>query len=303
MNFPLKNMSVLIVDDNPTNIQVLVGTLRDMCRARVANGGLQAVRIAESDDPPDVILLDIMMPGIDGYEVCRRLKDNPRTMHIPIMFITSKSTSEDEAFGINLGAVDYIPKPFSPAVVKARVRTQLQLKQRTDLLERLALLDALTGVPNRRCLDDSLDREWRRAVRTGDGIALVMIDIDYFKAYNDNYGHGAGDECLRQTAQALRAVASRPGDVVARYGGEEFCALLPHTDMQGAALMAEKLRRAVEDLALPHDFSQAAACITVSVGYASTTPPTEDSPASLMKRADFALYQAQELGRNRVHGG
>lgn len=246
-----KLRSVLIVDDVPVNIQVLAEALREEYRVRIAANGPNALAIAASDDPPDVILLDVMMPEMDGYEVCRRLKNDPETKDIPVIFVTAKSSSEDEVLGLNIGAVDYITKPFSIPVVKARVRTQVQLKVRTELLERLAMVDGLTGIANRRSFDQNLEHEWKRATRNALPISVVMIDIDHFKNYNDNYGHGAGDVCLQQVAGALRSVIQRPADLVARYGGEEFAALLPETDVQGAEMIASAMREAVSSLKLP----------------------------------------------------
>ncbi len=292
--------SVLIVDDMPINIQVLAEALREDYRVRVAASGPKALALAESQDPPDIVLLDIMMPGMDGYEVCRRLKSNPQTMGIPVIFVTAKGATEDEALGLNLGAVDYISKPFSIPVVKARVRTHLQLKLRTDLLEQLSMLDALTGIANRRSFDQSLEREWGRSQRTGSLLGVVMLDIDHFKAYNDNYGHGAGDECLRRVAQALQSVVQRPLDLVARYGGEEFVALLPETEPTGTALLAERFRGAVAEQHLPHAFSPVAPQVTVSVGHASRAAVNGETPQALVAAADQALYRAKAEGRNRV---
>ncbi|NCC25882.1 MAG: diguanylate cyclase [Deltaproteobacteria bacterium] len=303
MNDSLQTMSVLIVDDTPMNIQILAEALRADYRVRVADTGAKALAVAESEDPPDLVLLDIMMPGMDGHEVCRRMKENPKTKGIPVIFVTALGESEDEARGFDLGAVDYITKPFSLPVVRARVRTHLQLKQRTDMLEELSMIDGLTGVANRRSFDQALDREWRRAARNGAAVAVAMIDIDHFKAFNDNYGHGAGDECLRRVAQALKSVLLRPSDLVARYGGEEFVALLPETDKDGAARMAEALRRAVDSLALPHEHSPVSDHVTVSVGYGTTGASEAVDPNTLVAVADRALYEAKNCGRNRVVKG
>ena len=292
--------SVLIVDDVPINIQVLAEALRVDYRVRIAANGPKALVIAASDDPPDIILLDVMMPEMDGYEVCRRLKNAPETKDIPVIFVTAKSSSENEALGLNLGAVDYIPKPFSIPVVKARVRTHVQLKARTEMLERLAMVDGLTGIANRRSFDQSLEHEWKRAFRNALPISVVMIDIDHFKPYNDNYGHGAGDICLQQVAEALRSVVQRPADLVARYGGEEFAALLPETDVEGAEMIASAMREAVSNLKLPHEHSPVADHITISLGHATGFAQATASPRNLVDAADGALYKAKEFGRNQV---
>ncbi|WP_415718348.1 diguanylate cyclase [Maridesulfovibrio sp.] len=294
--------SVLIVDDTPVNIKVLVQALKSSYRMRVANGGKDALSIAASDDPPDIILLDVMMPEMDGYEVCRRLKQNPQTMSIPVIFVTAMSDSDNEAFGLNLGAVDYISKPFSLPVVKARVRTHLQLKQRTDMLENMSMIDGLTGIANRRSFDQTLEQEWGRGRRNGSVLSLIMIDIDNFKAYNDNYGHGAGDECLRLVARAIQSSLSRSGDFVGRYGGEEFVVLLPECENDGALAVAENIRCKVEELNILHEFSGTADHITISLGVKSMLCEGENG-AELLHKADQALYCAKENGRNRLVTG
>lgn len=294
---------ILIVDDTPTNIQVLAEALRTNYRVKVATSGKAALSIASHPDSrPDLILLDVMMPEMDGYEVCRRLKQNPATQGIPVIFVTAKSDVTDEEQGLRLGAMDYIVKPFHLAIVKARVQNHVNLKIRTDLLESLALVDGLTGIPNRRRFDEALDNEWKRAMRNATPLALIMADIDYFKAYNDNYGHGAGDQCLKGVAQALAKSLGRPTDILARYGGEEFVAILPDTGAEGAHQLADRWRTGVAALALPHQFSAAADHVTISAGYAAFKPESGQSPQTLLDLADKMLYQAKEQGRNRVSG-
>ena len=291
--------SILIVDDLPANIRVLADTLKSDYRVRVATSGHKALEVAASDPPPDLILLDVMMPELDGYEVCRRLKDDPRTSAIPVIFVTAKDEAEEEAHGLVLGAVDYITKPFHLPIVRARVRTHVNLKRKTDLLDSLASLDGLTHIPNRRRFDEALKLEWARAAREGTPLALAMLDVDYFKPYNDHYGHGRGDECLRRVADALRTRLQRPADLVARYGGEEFVLLLPDTDAAGALSLAESCRAAVSALRIAHAYSAAADHVTLSVGVAAARPPDEGA-SLLLARADEALYRAKSEGRNRV---
>ena len=291
---------ILIVDDTPINIQVLAEALRSDYRVKVAASGPSAFDIMARHGTPDLILLDVMMPDMDGYEVCRRLKDNPATKEVPVIFVTAKTEVVDEELGLRLGAVDYIAKPFHLPIVTARVRNQIKLKLKTDLLASLALLDGLTDIPNRRRFDEALEAEFKRAQRAGSSIALAMLDIDYFKHYNDHYGHGAGDVSLKKVASALTDCADRPGDLVARYGGEEFVALLPETDAAGAHVIAERFRLSVEALRLPHEYSGAGPWVTVSVGAVSVVPGDLDSIASLLAQADSLLYQAKAQGRNRV---
>jgi len=294
---------ILIVDDTPTNIQVLAEALRSDYRVKVATSGKAALAIAnQPESRPDLILLDVMMPEMDGYEVCRRLKQAPATQNIPVIFVTAKNDVTDEEQGLRLGAMDYIVKPFHLAIVKARVANHISLKMKTDLLESLALLDGLTGIPNRRRFDEAMDNEWQRALRNDTPLALIMTDIDYFKAYNDHYGHGAGDLCLKAVAKALADSLGRANDILARYGGEEFVAVLPDTDAEGARLLAERWCSSVAALRLAHQFSNAAEHVTISAGYASIQPAPDQSPRELLEQADKMLYQAKELGRNRVCG-
>ena len=295
--------AILIVDDMTSNIQVLANALQDDYRIKVATSGERAIDIARSESPPDVILLDIMMPELDGYEVCKRLKSDPSTSAIPIIFVTALSDAADEEKGLNLGAVDYITKPFHLPIVKARVRNHLSLKLKTDLLEELSHIDGLTHIANRRHFDEVMEKETRRIHRMAQPISILMLDVDYFKPFNDNYGHGLGDECLVQVAKTMTHELKRPNDLLARYGGEEFVVLLPETPLAGAIKVAEDLRAAVEALNFPHKYSAVADHVTISVGVASNEVSQESAVDELLKRADAALYQAKAAGRNRVSVG
>ncbi len=292
--------SILIVDDVPTNIQVLAETLRADHHIRVATNGADALEVAKQFPQPDLILLDAMMPDMDGFEVCRRLKDAPETQHIPVVFVTAKEDAVSEERGLSLGAVDYITKPFNLPIVRARVRNYLALKHKTDMLESMAHIDSLTNIPNRRRFNEMLDVEWRRCLRTKLPLSLLMIDVDHFKAYNDRFGHGAGDLCLATIANTLAAELARPGDVVARYGGEEFAVVLPETDTEGALQTAERLRTAI----IVKDFSKAAVgesrSVTISIGCATILPQDDLDSIKLIESADKKLYQAKAAGRNRV---
>ncbi|TPQ28343.1 diguanylate cyclase domain-containing protein [Methylomonas sp. HW2-6] len=289
---------ILIVDDTPTNIQVLAENLIKDYRIKVAASGAAALAAIAAQGAPDLILLDVMMPEMDGYEVCRHLKANPQTSSIPVIFVTALNDVSDEERGLNLGALDYITKPFYLPVVKARIRNHIRLKQATDMLEAMAWIDALTGIPNRRRFDQTLDNEWKRAQRNQTPLAAILIDIDYFKAYNDHHGHGAGDDCLKQVAGHLAAAVSRPGDLVARYGGEEFVILLPETDTAGALQIAEELRIHLADQRIPHRNSPVSDSITVSLGAAAVIPQPGQAPTLLVDAADQRLYQAKDAGRN-----
>jgi diguanylate cyclase (GGDEF)-like protein len=290
--------NILVVDDSPENLQVISAVLKQDYRVKVAINGERALALATAAEPPDLILLDVMMPGMDGYEVCARLKQNPVTARIPVLFVSSRDDEEDEARGLSLGAIDYIVKPIRPSIVQARVRNHIELKRSRDLLEQLTTQDHLTGISNRRRFDDSLAQEWQRAAREQTPLSLVAIDIDHFKAYNDHYGHPQGDQCLIRVARALATCVTRPTDLVARCGGEEFAGLLPSTDSAGAARLAGQMRAAIEAEGLEHAQSPTHPHVTISLGVATVVPQAEESAQLLVDLADAALYEAKGAGRN-----
>lgn len=291
--------SVLIVDDSPSNIAALGELLRQDYRVTVATSGAKALQIATSDSPPDLILLDVMMPEMDGHEVCRRLHADPATRKIPILFMTAKGEDGDEEEGFQLGAVDYIKKPFNPVVVRARVRTHIELKQKRDILESMSFRDALTGIPNRRSFNERYHLLWDVAAREVSPLSIVMVDVDHFKLFNDHHGHTEGDVCLVKVAQALTRIVKRKTDLVARYGGEEFIGVFLKTGSSDAWKIAEAMRREVLVESVRHGASPTDKIVTVSLGLVSHVPAVGDEPEGLLARADKALYQAKELGRNR----
>ncbi|MYM66561.1 diguanylate cyclase [Pseudoduganella sp. FT55W] len=422
-----RDAAILIVDDAPENL----GALRKMMveqgyQTFVATSGERALKIARRVHP-DLILLDIMMPGMDGYETCRQLKSQASTQRIPIIFMSARTDTEDVVAGFDIGAVDYISKPLRMPEVCARVRTQLQIrsksetheeqaerlrtivnnmaegllifeadgriqmtnpacdkylgyqleplagrsitellnplvaqeyldyfaryaaapqtahnhgtreviirhrngssvcmdltltpmylrqplfigllhdithhKQSEDALQRAAMVDPLTKIANRRHFDSFLEKEWQRAMRSGQPLSLVVLDVDHFKLYNDTLGHPAGDACLQQVAQAIASHALRPTDLAARYGGEEFVLLFAETDGDSAYLLAESIRAHIESLQIPHPRSTTSAWLTVSIGVATIHPHQLDNTESLFVAADRAMYVAKEGGRNQV---
>ncbi len=302
MNDINKKQRILVVDDSSENIDILVSLFKDDYLVAAARDGAKALKMAEKN-PPDLILLDIIMPGMDGYEVCRRLKENEATRNIPVMFITALNEAMDEVQAFGAGAVDFISKPFQPIVVKARVNTQLNLKRKSDMLEALAAIDGLTNIYNRRKFDETIDHEWRRAARHRSSLSLMMLDIDHFKLFNDHYGHARGDECLRRIAEALKNTLQRAGDFIGRYGGEEFAVILTDQDPDAALLLAEGLRGAVAALGIPHERSETEPRVTVSIGVATIREP---SPATSMGEfidaADGMLFTSKRNGRNQVNG-
>nr|WP_315218608.1 diguanylate cyclase [uncultured Duganella sp.] len=290
---------MLIVDDQPSNIQVLFDIFKDDCEVCMALSGEAAFKFLDQRIP-DLILLDVVMPKVGGFAVCQRLKESARTADIPVIFVTANSDPEEEARGLVAGAVDFIVKPFHATVVKARVNTQLTVKRQADILRAMAMVDGLTGVANRRRFDAVLEIEWRRAAREGGELAVIMIDVDFFKRYNDRFGHPEGDNCLRQVAASLQQRLNRSHDLLARYGGEEFACVLPATGLDGALIFSNDLEQRVCALRLPHPDSEAAPVVTVSIGVAVGRPSEGGTAAALLASADTQLYCAKQNGRARV---
>ncbi|MBF0587924.1 MAG: diguanylate cyclase [Magnetococcales bacterium] len=291
---------ILIVDDEKANIDLLVGLLRPHYKTVAAKDGEQVFRRLERKPLPDLILLDVMMPGLDGYGVCRRLKEEITIRDIPVIFVTGQTEEADEAMGFEAGAVDYIGKPLRPLIVLARVKTHIEMKRRGDMLERLAILDGLTGIPNRRRFDQFLDYEWERSVRYAHTFSVILMDIDFFKLYNDEYGHAEGDNCLKLVAGAVAAAMPRTVDLAARYGGEEFACILPETTDEGAWIVAERILENIRNLKVPHATSKVADHVTMSIGIASVVPSNDIRSLDLVEMADRALYQAKRGGRDQI---
>lgn len=294
-----KQQRILLVDDELSNIEVLADIFDDDYEVLFATEGEKALEIAATGQP-DVILLDVMMPGMDGHEVCRRLKMERQTAGIPVIFITGLSDVAAETKGLELGAMDYVSKPFSPAVVKIRVRNQIELKCAREQLTKLASTDGLTGLANRRRFDEVLAQEYTRHARSAGELSLIMLDVDHFKAYNDTYGHVSGDDCLRQIAGVINRSVIRVTDLAARYGGEEFVCVLPETNQKGALAIAEKIRLGIIALSIPHSGSSAASHVTASLGVVTTRCFPEKSALNIVAQADEQLYKAKASGRNRV---
>jgi len=291
--------TVLLVDDDVADLKRLHGAFDGNCRVLFATRGDEALLIAERERP-DLIIMDTAMPGMDGHEVLRRLKADDRTLEIPVIALSGHGQTPDLWTGLEPGVVDYWSKPIRIEIARLRVRNHLELKRHRDTLSRLALTDTLCGIANRRGFDEGLDREWRRCLRSERPLALIKIDLDHFRAYNDSYGHQMGDECLRRVASLLEGTLERPGDLVARHGGEEFACILPETDITGALALAQKQCRIVAGAKIVHQVSPVLNVMTVSIGVASLVPDFQRKPASLMDRADEALYRSKTAGRNRV---
>ena len=290
---------LLVIDDDAVTIQALYRAFAEDHQVLMATSGELGLELCATRSP-DLVLLDVMMPDIDGFEVCRRLKADPATRGIPVIFVTGADDSAAETRGLELGAADFIAKPINPPVVRARVRSQLIVKAHVDLLRHFAFVDGLTGVHNRRHFDQQLEVERSRAKRAGTMLTVVLVDVDHFKHYNDRYGHQAGDDTLRRVAVALRGSLKRPGDLIARYGGEEFACILPGTDRAGAEAVGERLRAAVRALAIEHEASHSGAHVTISVGCCTESHGLAGGSAALLQHADAELYRAKSEGRDRV---
>ncbi|CAK0743335.1 two-component system, chemotaxis family, response regulator WspR [Gammaproteobacteria bacterium] len=298
----IKRPTILVADDEPVDVQIVADILKRDHNILLALSGEDTLRIAELHEP-DLILLDVRMDGMDGFTVCRKLKENPLLKDIPVIFVTAMNDLEDEAKGLEIGAIDYITKPIHSFIIRNRVRNHLELKAQRDTLRCLAVIDGLTGITNRRGFDEALDREWRRALRNSSKISLAIADIDHFKAYNDHYGHLVGDECLRAVTGVFHHQMRRPTDLTARYGGEEIICLLPDTDSAGAHLVVRRILADLAALAIHHEASPIAPVVTVSVGIATAVARPKHNQSDLLALADRYLYEAKNSGRNQIKVG
>jgi diguanylate cyclase (GGDEF)-like protein len=296
---------ILLVDDDPTIIQALRKALAGLGELYFATSGRDALRMV-NELRPDAVLLDAGMPDMSGLQVCEALRADPELVDVPVLFVTRHNEHEMEQAALEAGAVDFISKPIRPRIVAMRVRTHLRLRAANERLRRLAAIDSLTGLANRRTFDDALEREWRRCQRGGKPLSVLMIDVDCFKRYNDHYGHTRGDACLIEVATAIRSCVHRPFDLAARYGGEEFVVLLPETDAAGALHVGQHILAQVERKALPHVHSDVRPHVTVSVGVASYDGTCDAwvgagssgaEAADLLGAADLGLYAAKRAGR------
>jgi diguanylate cyclase (GGDEF)-like protein len=292
---------ILVVDDEVSNIELLSAALEDEYEICFATSGAEALELARSV-LPDLILLDVIMPGMDGYAVCLEIKADPLLADVPVIFTTALGDQEAEVKGLELGAVDYVAKPIAPVIVRARVRNHIEMKRMRDQLAELAVTDALTGLGNRRRLEQALRQEVGRLSRSTAELSVIMLDIDFFKQFNDTYGHVAGDRCITMVAATLNRAVRRAADLTVRYGGEEFACVLPNTSHAEAMAIARNIRDRVLALGIPHEKSDAAPYVTVSLGVATAICSPGIDSMSWIRAADSQLYQAKASGRNDVAG-
>lgn len=287
---------ILIVDDEPINIHVLSNALNDTYNLFAVTSGREAIAFCMTH-APDLVLMDMDMPDINGVEACKTLKEKSETHDIPIVFVTGHGDSDAEDKCWEAGGVDFLTKPVNANTLNHRIKSHLALKELTDELRRMAYQDGLTQVSNRRYFDEYLLRQQKLSQRSGSFFALLMFDIDFFKSYNDHYGHLAGDDCLRLVAKVLKQSVERPGDFVARFGGEEFAVVLPETDIAGAILVATKLLANVRELGIKHKGSLFGV-VTGSIGIAASDG-SKKTLQELIDTADRRLYVAKTSGRDQ----
>jgi diguanylate cyclase (GGDEF)-like protein len=298
------NDTILVIDDHPANLEVLVSFLKDQdFTIRIAENGEWALQVLETFQP-DVIILDVMMPGMDGFETCRRIKSNKDTASIPVIFMTALGSVKDKVSGFEAGGVDYITKPFQHVEVLARInahiklkKQRIQLEQQAELLKVISVTDDLTGLFNRRHMNTVLEREFGRCLRYGTDLSCLLMDLDYFKKVNDTYGHGFGDIVLRYFSKNL-AKFIRATDYAFRYGGEEFLILLPQTDIKGAIKIGENVRKRTENETIKSGTISAG--VTLSGGISSFHQHHPATSKEMLAFSDNALYASKKAGRNRM---
>lgn len=321
-------MKVLIVDDEKMVLNILATLIKEWdYEVILASNGEEAWKLLQEIDEPLILLVDWIMSGMDGLELCKKIKKSEKATNTHVIMLTAKSDIEDLVSGFDAGADDFLTKPVDPRELSSRLsvgrrilKYQYDLEHRNCVLQAttkimenimkelnsaneklrvLSMVDELTGVPNRRCLEDYLAREWGYGLRNKDPLTVIMIDVDFFKLYNDTYGHQMGDQCLRKVAGILNHTVARSGDLVARYGGEEFVVALRNTSNVGAKKVAECLRQRVEDMRIQHTASTIGPYVTISLGIATLIPELMSSHKELIEKADRALYQAKNNGRNQ----
>lgn len=321
-DFQINKVNILCVDDKPENLKELGSLLQDnILEVVTAGSGKEALKKMEELEFA-LILLNAEMQNSEGYKTAEIMRSDEKSRHTPIIFITEESNDRHLLFkGYKAGAIDYLLRPIDPNILKSKISIFIELFVQKKLLEQkmkeleaikieleeanrelvnLSFIDGLTKIANRRRFDESLYWEWKRAERAGEVISIIMIDIDFFKLYNDNYGHQAGDQCLIKVAKALVECAQRPQDLVARYGGEEFVVVLPETNYKSGCYVAELMRRKVINLNMEHKYSIVSNVVTISLGVSTSIAGKDYELSEVMRLADLELYNAKKSGRNRI---
>jgi diguanylate cyclase (GGDEF)-like protein len=309
-------VKILLVDDTVTERMIMTALLKNLGYEIVsAENGQQALDLYNKEYF-DLVLLDVVMPVMDGYETSRQIRAMSKTEYdwTPIILLSGRTEPNDIATGIKAGADDYLTKPVDLVILSAKMQAMqriatmrqrlleisAELEEANASLQRMANVDALTELTNRRQMDKYFERMLSHCARSKLPLSIIMLDIDYFKDYNDHYGHPAGDSCLKKIAKILERSITRPIDMAARYGGEEFIVILPETPLEGAQHLAESIRSGIEKLSIPHAKSLDYGKVTVSLGVAGALPSDKADMQNVIKEADLALYQAKQNGRNRV---
>lgn len=294
----LSSAHILIVDDEAINRTIVSENLNSLYRVSEASSGEEALEMCLAS-PPDLVLLDVVMDGMSGLQLCQILKQHELTDHVPVIFLTAMAGEQAEENRCwDAGAVDFVGKPFNGQTLRNRIKVHLLLKFQQDLLRKQSLVDGLTGLFNRHMLEENYQPKLREVKRSGEPCSLLLIDVDWFKPFNDTYGHLEGDECLKHVAETLKVCLRRPSDLAIRYGGEEFLGVLPQTGSSAAELVAKSVLRAVENLNIPHKKSKFKK-VTVSIGVYTIEKSNADEDGNvILERADQALYQAKKAGRN-----
>lgn len=292
---------ILIVDDNEMELLVFRASLKEHITTSFASSAKEALRSLRHKDLPDLIILDVVMPDMNGFELCRKLKNDYHTKNIPIIFLSGQNNLEAKAEAFEAGAVDYVTKPFFPAELEYRIQHQLRMINERRRLVDLAYTDELTGLANRRAYNQTLSDEWSRCMRHKQAITMMLLDIDNFKEYNDGYGHDAGDVAIKKVADEFAKLAVRAGDKCARFGGEELVLLLPECNEQGAMKKAEQAVSSIAALGIAYSQSMHSKVMTVSVGVATAYPSQEIDTLAFFKATDEALYFSKSHGKNRFH--
>lgn len=291
--------SVVIIDDSYFNIRIMEDILSDEYRLYSTTNGKEGIKIVK-ELKPSIVLVDIVMPEMDGFEVIKEIKKDPVISEIPVIFLTGLSDEDNEELGFSLGAVDYIIRPLRASIVRARIRTHIQIFEQKRMLENYAMIDGLTGIANRRSYEKRVKVDWQLCTAQCQRFSIAMIDVDYFKQYNDTYGHGEGDLVLQVVAAAIERKIKKDCDFAARYGGEEFFVSLFNKDAAESEKLLNEIREFIKKFHIEHKNSECDNYVTISAGGVTVIPKEDDRLETYMSIADQNLYMAKEQGRNRV---